>query len=971
MIKEVLFQGFSHSPSDHESQEGELGTCLNLINEDGALHPIHQPVVVDSAITIPDGASIELVHKVTHENSIHSHYIIRNGNTWYWTEKGGNGSENTISLGDFQVNAVSAIGNILCFVGEENTKYAYWNGSDYTSFDLSAINYSAVISNTKSVVCNASINLGDDWDSAFVSNKYYSNRTDTSLKGASIIFNALDALINKQLEENGTEYFKYTVFGVIAIRLYDGVSYINISNPFILAPETTFNKFIWYQEKKAVGTSTSLHTHSIVINMDIPEGLEDLISGVDVYLSQPESFIDTEKQTKGISRYKCYLWNDKMASGVNCDAFQYLSEEDVYQSFEKKSFYLSTSISKDKFGTAIPLKRVLETEESISLADFQRSSFGGQCSITYNNRLHIGNVKKTIFNAFDTNIFSSRKVSNNQMYLNEYTDLSTNNALSTDYICDAVYQVSISENSIKRDIYYKGKLQYPLSPILAYPSTLATAMTIYFYLPKYNKYYSKKVKLKPSETFGMSYYINISKNRSTPVAADRQTSNTLNNEGFGGRTDAPTETESSELSDYMYRYHDDAGLPAFMQVYRHKLIKSGSSGGDFGGGSTKASETSGGNFGSGSGAIIPSEYTWDSTSIDTGDFTEITEAEYNAALSKTDNQKYVSQQPNVVKVSEAENPMVFPAKNSVQVGSSIINALAANTRPISEGQFGEAPLYAFTDEGVWVLMTNQEGTYDARQPANRDICSNPKGILQIDDAVLFPTERGIMMQRGRDSECITDVLDGYPFVFTQIFKNDYQKKLLALGGIPESDTQYIRFRTFLQKASLIYDYYDNRIIVFRPDYTYAYVYSLKSRMWGTMHNVFRSTVNSYPESYAINQSGKIVDVYVKEPSGSVSYFFCTRPLTLGQENIHKTMFKSIIRGYFRNAAKGKVGVVLYGSNDLFNWFYIHSSVNQLLAGMAGSPYKYFRFAVMGSLSYDESINSVGTEFVARLQNKLR
>lgn len=92
--------------------------------------------------------------------------------------------------------------------------------------------------------------------------------------------------------------FQIYRFGVIAIRLYDGVSYINISNPFVLAPEITFNKFIWYQEKKAVGTSTSLHTHSIVINMDIPVGLEDLISGVDVYLSQPESFIDTENKPK-------------------------------------------------------------------------------------------------------------------------------------------------------------------------------------------------------------------------------------------------------------------------------------------------------------------------------------------------------------------------------------------------------------------------------------------------------------------------------------------------------------------------------------------------------------------------------------------------------------------------------------------------------------------------------------------------
>lgn len=968
MIKEVLFQGLSHSPSDHESQEGELGTCLNLINEDGALHPIHQPVVVDSAITIPDGASIELIHKVTHDNTIHSHYITRNDNTWYWTEKGGNGTKNTISLNDFQVNAVSAIGNILCFVGEENTKYAYWNGSDYTSFDLSAINYSAVISNTKSVVCNSSINLGADWDSAFVSNKYYSNRTDTSLKGASIIFNALDALINKQLEENGKEYFKYTVFGVIAIRLYDGVSYINISNPFILAPETTFNKFIWYQETKAVGTSTILHTHSIVINMDIPEGLEDLISGVDVYLSQPESFIDTEKQTKGISRYKCYLWNDKMKSGVNCDAFQYLSEEDVYQSFEKKSFYLSTSISKDKFGTAIPLKRVLETEESISLADFQRSSFGGQCSITYNNRLHIGNVKKTIFNAFDTNVFSSRKVSNNQMYLNEYTDLATNNALTTDYICDAVYQVSISENSIKRDIYYKGKLQYPLSPILAYPSTLATAMTIYFYLPKYSKYYSKKVKLKPSETFGMSYYINISKNRSTPVAADRQTSNTLNNEGFGGRTDAPTETESSELSDYMYRYHDDAGLPAFMQVYRHKLIKSGSSGGDFGGGSTKASETSGGNFGSGSGVIIPSEYTWDSTSIDTGDFTEITEAEYNAALSKTDNQKYVSQQPNVVKVSEAENPMVFPAKNSVQVGSSIINALAANTRPISEGQFGEAPLYAFTDEGVWVLMLGEEGTYVARQPANREICSNPNGILQIDDAVLYPTNRGIMMQQGRNSICITDQLDGFPFNFMDM---KYANQIIATNETMSEEISYIRFRDYLKSADMIYDYYDNRIIVFNPNQAYAYVYSLKSKMWGTMKNVFSKRVNIYPESYATNKEGKILNVYVEEPSSNTPYFLCSRPLTISDKEVYKTIFTCIARGYFQKGTNGKCAIVLYGSNNLFDWYLIKTSINEYLRGMAGSPYKYFRVALIGNLATNESISGLSAEFQERLQNKLR
>lgn len=949
-----------------------MATCLNLINEDGALHPIHQPIVAEPNITLDAGDTIELVHKVTHNETIHSHYIIRKSDdTWYWMEKGGDGTKNTIDLNGFHVNAVTAVGNILCFIGDEKTMYAYWKGNDYTSFDLSSLSYNATITNVKSEKCDVSTNLGDDWDIAFETNKNFNNNTDTSLKGTSIIFNALDALINKQLNERGKEYFKYTVFGVLAIKLYDGVSYINISNPFILAPETSFNKFIWYQEKKSVGTSTTLHTHNINVSMDIPEGLEDLILGVDVYLSQPESFIDTEKRTRGISRYKCFLWNSNMASGVNCDAFQYLSEEDVYQSFENKSFYLSTSINKEKLGTEVQLKRVLQTEESISLADFKRDSFGGKCSITYNNRLHIGNVKKTIYNAFDTDIFTKRTVSNTQLCLNEYIDVAASSTATTDYICDAVFKVSISENSIKRDIYHKGKLQYPICPILAYPNTLATAMTIYFHLPKYDKYYSKRVNLKPSDTFGMSYYINISKNRTTPTAVDRQSSGSLDNQGFGGRVDAPTEEEKAELSDYMYLYHDDAGLPAFMQAYRHKLLKKDSSSG-----TTRAGSNGGDSFGNQGGTVISSSYYWDNTPIDTGDFTEITKAEYDAALNNVVSQKYVTQHPNVIKVSEAENPLVFPAANSVQVGSSIISALAANTRPISEGQFGDAPLYAFTDEGVWVVMLSDTGTYQSRQPALREICSNPKGILQIDDAVLFPTERGIMMQQGRESVCLTDVLDDYPYDFLSIYSHStkdktYPNKLLALGKIPESDVKYVRFRKYLEEADMIYDYYDSRIIVFNPSYTYAYVYSLKSKLWGTMHNVFSKRVNIYPESYAINDNGRIVDVYVKEPTEDVRYFLCSRPLSLSQEDVHKTMLDCIARGNMNGVVNGKCGMVLFGSNDLNNWYFISSSAIKYLRCLVGSPFKYFRIVMMGCLSVNESISRLSTDFQSRWQNKLR
>ena len=227
------------------------------------------------------------------------------------------------------------------------------------------------------------------------------------------------------------------------------------------------------------------------------------------------------------------------------------------------------------------------------------------------------------------------------------------------------------------------------------------------------------------------------------------------------------------------------------------------------------------------------------------------------------------------------------------------------------------------------------------------------------------------MQRGRDSECITDVLNGYPFDFTQMYGQDYPIRLLEKNGNKIDDVQYVEFREFLKNAEMIYDYYGSRIIVFNSIYNYAYVYSIKSKMWGTMSSNLRSRVNIYPEAYAINDNDEIVDVHVKNPWLDVKYFICSRPLTLGQENIHKTMFDCIVRGYFRGSKLGKCGVVLFGSNDLFNWYYIGSSINQNLRGLVGSPYKYFRIAIMGSISKDESINGISTAFQPRWQNKLR
>lgn len=855
--QEVILKGLTHSPSDYDCQDGELATCLNLINEDGALHPIHQPVVAEPNITLDAGDTIELVHKVTHDEAIHSHYIIRKSDdTWYWMEKGGDGTKNTIDLNGFHVNAVTAVGNIVNFVGEISIKYLYWIDDNYQLFDRDNFNYGIKIDFKESDYHggSAEISLGDEfWDYVtYESSSSGRKITGMNVNQVSKVFNMFDAVINKTLSDKGKQWQKYFVFGVAAIRLYDG-TYYSISNIFKLDWNSAtlasvsvdpYNKRFW-----SIGPAIA--TYTISANIDNLDKISNLIQGIDIFLSKAESFVNLESAA---AKYVVPESNDIDQGDM---FFTMMSGKEAANAIDSLSFYHSLFISKDEFGKELQLKRVEGTEESLPLANLYRSDLGGKCAITYNNRLHVGNVKE----GYNVDLISN---------------ITPNRANVEELKTEGIVRVKASNKEFwcKVDDLGARLYYFVCVPIL-------NVSEITFYLKTGTSLFEKStVNLHSSETTAFSFY----------VAGE-------------GKENVP-----------------QFALP------------------------------------------------WEKSS----------EEEWNNIVSKYENYKTNTNAlpySSVVKVSEAENPLIFPAKNSVQVGSSTINALTANTRPISEGQFGDAPLYAFTDEGVWVLMLGEEGTYIARQPANRDICSNPKGILQIDDAVLFPTERGIMMQRGRESECITDVLDDYPFDFLSIYSHStkdktYPNKLLALGNIPESDVKYVRFRKYLEEAGMIYDYYDSRIIVFNPNYTYAYVYSLKSNMWGTMHNVFNKRVNIYPESYATDKEGKILDVYVKEPTENVPFFLCSRPLTLGQD-AYKTMFDCITRGYFSSIQAGKCGMVLFGSNDLVNWYYVGSSINMYLRNLVGSPYKYFRLALMGNLAPKESISALSTEFQSRLQNKLR
>ncbi len=169
---------------------------------------------------------------------------------------------------------------------------------------------------------------------------------------------------------------------------------------------------------------------------------------------------------------------------------------------------------------------------------------------------------------------------------------------------------------------------------------------------------------------------------------------------------------------------------------------------------------------------------------------------------------------------------------------------------------------------------------------------------------------------------------------------------------------------------MIYDYVHQRIIVFYSQVTYAYVYSLKSRLWGMMHSDIIESVPSYPNALGINDDNSnltIVD-FSKCDDSEVKALLVTRPLKLETPDVLKTMDTVIQRGHFQ---KGHVQSVLYGSRDLYNWHLVWSSKDHYLRGFRGTPYKYFRIALLCNLSPDESIFGASLQFTPRLTDQPR
>lgn len=322
---------------------------------------------------------------------------------------------------------------------------------------------------------------------------------------------------------------------------------------------------------------------------------------------------------------------------------------------------------------------------------------------------------------------------------------------------------------------------------------------------------------------------------------------------------------------------------------------------------------------------------------------------------------------NKIYTSDVNDPFSFPALGVCTVGTGTIIGLSSAAKALSQGQFGQFPLYCFSTDGIWALEVSSTGSYSARQPITRDVCINSDSITQIDNAVLFATDRGIMLIQGSESICISELLNEKAFDITTLRGCE---QLAQMTGLTIEHLKHSNFIEYIKGCAISYDYTKQRIIVFNKDYFYAYVYSLKSKTWSMMQSNFINTVNSYPDSYIMTKDNTLVNISNagNEHSKTVKGIIITRPLKLDSPDLLKTITQSIHRGVFE---KGHVKSVLYGSRDCINFVPITSSTDHTIRSIHGSPYKYFRFAIITELLPGESLSGTSIIFETRQTNKLR
>ena len=325
---------------------------------------------------------------------------------------------------------------------------------------------------------------------------------------------------------------------------------------------------------------------------------------------------------------------------------------------------------------------------------------------------------------------------------------------------------------------------------------------------------------------------------------------------------------------------------------------------------------------------------------------------------------------NKLFISKIDDPFTFPLEHRYTFQSKVLGVAVASTA-LSQGQFGQYPLYVFTEDGIWAMETAADGSFVTSKPLSREVCVNSDSITPIDNAVVFVTDKAVMLIQGSEVVNISQYMNGRHYIPSESSLDiiaDQEGFAKLIDTIKDEDP----FMSFVKSAKIAYDYAGQRLIFISSESgnPFQYIYKIDTQTW---HKTafdglaLEAPLNSYPECLVKGEGNGHARVYdlstildASRKQDTAKGILITRPFDLGMPDVYKSITRIKIRGDYD---KENVKFILQGSNNGKDFVTLNS--------FRGKSWKMFRIFILADLEPTERISWIDVDFEPRYNNRLR
>ena len=326
------------------------------------------------------------------------------------------------------------------------------------------------------------------------------------------------------------------------------------------------------------------------------------------------------------------------------------------------------------------------------------------------------------------------------------------------------------------------------------------------------------------------------------------------------------------------------------------------------------------------------------------------------------------EQRNRMIVSENSNPFYFPDELSYYISNGIINGMTTTTMALSQGQFGEFPIYIFTTEGIWSMQVGSgDVCYTRCTPLNNEPTNESGFILPIEHAVIYLSGNNLSIISGSTSKIILPLAEISATRF-----NDMLPSLLPdASAACADDTPIINYIN--DNISVIYNHLNKELTFYNHNYTYCWVLHIPSGHLYRREESIRSMVCGGGNLLIQGQNGIIYNAH-NELEAFRDISLITKPIQLAPD-----MYARLRQVLWRMQTSHCILSlsVLAAHEPDGTYKVIHRSnfegaiEGHLPMRIFSAPYKYYRLALMGTMAHDATIDGADMAFDIVENNKLR